>query len=342
MAVVFREGFDTYNGSGVAPGLGATWTVNGAGNTSIQAGRITGRCVRGRNSSALGTNNTYIEKTFSAIGTNAALGVAVMVENVATLGTDVFIDLGSEFRLAFRNGGTVAIFRGATQLAVTSTAIVASGTWNYFEVELTISATVGYVRVYRNGEPITDLSITNGNTGTASIARIAFDTRGSNAGNAARSYVSIDDIYIVDTNVRLGERTIETLYLVSDGSTLMLVPSTGTDHFAVVDETQANTTDYLTGTNVGDLDLLGLGNLSSNPQTIDEVNIIVWALKTDAGTRAIKAGVKSGSTTSDGPDLFLATTIQKFDRPLALNPNGNVPWTKAAVDALELQPKVSI
>ena len=120
------------------------------------------------------------------------------------------------------------------------------------------------------------------------------------------------------------------------------MPSTGTSHFALVDEALASRTDYLSGSTVGELDLLGLTNLAATPLSIQEVNVIGYASKTDATLRSYALGVKSGATTSDGSNIALSSSGGRAERPLAVDPNTGSAWTAAAVNALELQPKVTV
>jgi hypothetical protein len=111
----------------------------------------------------------------------------------------------------------------------------------------------------------------------------------------------------------------------------------------LVDDPQANgDTDYVQGSNVGDTDRYDFTNLSSIPATIDAVQVVAFAQKTDAATRAIALQVKSGATISDGANLSLAVGYQRFERLLTSDPNGSIAWTGANVNALQGGPKIAV
>ena len=340
MALVFREGFDTYNGIQAEIGLQSCWLCGSTGAQAMAAGRFAGQCWQGRNQS--GTIQATAQRFFTGGSLSFSAGFAFKADVVNSLGTPVFFRVG-QFRIGINTSGFLTVNRDATQIAISTTSEIVSGAWYYIEAEVIMSGTVGTVTVYKNGNPVLGLNgLTGLNTGTTIPDHVLLDTTGANASNIGRSFVYFDDIYVTDTNVRLGERRVETLYAISDGATLTLVPSTGVSHFGVVDETQANNTDWLAGTAVGDLSLLGLGNLSSTPAVIDEVNVIMYARKTDASSRALNAGIKSGGADGLGTQHFQAASFLQYNTPFPLDPNGNVAWTPAAVNALELQPRVAV
>ena len=154
----------------------------------------------------------------------------------------------------------------------------------------------------------------------------------------------MDDLVVVDTDAAyLPDLRIDQLRPNSDGGTLGLVPSTGSDHYAVVDEAQVTTADYLQGSTVGDYDLLGLPNLSVTPASILGVNLVGFADKTDVTARSWNMGLDSGGTVSNGDDLALATAAASYyHRLLQTDPNTAAAWLKAGVDGLQLRPRVAV
>jgi hypothetical protein len=211
--------------------------------------------------------------------------------------------------------------------------------WHFIEIECVGSDTIGRVTVYVDNVQKVNLTGLDTANGTTLMNGFAFGNPGT---GTYGSPPQIDDLHFLDVATRIGERRNETLYAVSDGGTLLLVPSTGVNHFAVVDETLVASSDYLSGSAVGDLDLLGLGNLSSTPASIDSLNVISYAQKTDATARAINNGIKSGATSSNGADLSLAVGFARRERYLFVDPDTGIAWTPGAVNALELQPRVAV
>jgi hypothetical protein len=63
--------------------------------------------------------------------------------------------------------------------------------------------------------------------------------------------------------------------------------------------------------------------------------------KSDAGTRTAAVQVKSGATTVASPTLTLTNTgFQWASRLDVTDPNTSAAWASAAVDALQVGPKV--
>ena len=96
--------------------------------------------------------------------------------------------------------------------------------------------------------------------------------------------MTCDDVYFDDEYLSMvPERRVETLYPNADGATLGLTPSTGTDHFALIDEAQMDASDYLAGSTVGQMDEFQLTDLSNIPRSIDGVKVVGYARKRRCG-----------------------------------------------------------
>src|SRR5262249_39642583 len=124
----------------------------------------------------------------------------------------------------------------------------------------------------------------------------------------------------------------------SEGSNSAWTCSTGTTHFALVDETAPNDdTDYLVTSTAAARDSHNLSALPSmtNP-TVYGVQHLLSARKDDAGTRQVQLLVKSGATTSvDAATQTLATNYTYYRRVLTQDPNTSAAWTTTAINVLE-------
>jgi hypothetical protein len=109
-----------------------------------------------------------------------------------------------------------------------------------------------------------------------------------------------------------------------------------------VDEAQVSTTDYLSGTSVGDLDLLGVEDLSVIPGTILGLKAVGFGAKTDAASRSWNLGIESGGTVVNGSDLSLTTDPSYYEHDLETDPDTGVEWTQSGVNAAQLQPRVAV
>jgi len=181
------------------------------------------------------------------------------------------------------------------------------------------------------------------NTANATASQVSLGHHGT-SGGATPTY---DDLYICDgtggtNNDFLGDCRVDTLYPTSDGNYSQFTPSTGSSHFALVDETTPNTTDYNDGATVGDRDSYGMGNLAAlTSQTVYGVQVNAAIVKDDAGAKSAATFVRSSATDGDGAGVALGTSQAYVSQVFETNPNGSVAWTETTVNAMEAGVKVT-
>lgn len=99
------------------------------------------------------------------------------------------------------------------------------------------------------------------------------------------------------------------------------------------DEAPQSTLAYNKATGVGERDELNCGPLSVNPAEVYRVSHKFNVRRTDAGSRTIKAGTKSGATEQQASAVAPATSGMWVVDGRALDPDTGLPWTAAAVAA---------
>lgn len=348
--IVLRESWDVYNGAGPDIGYQSRWTNTAGVRATLTAGRYGGQAIRFSSDVAY---NHRLRRALDETILEQSGGMAIRFSNL--LATERFeahflrmIDgsWNSQFRVGLASDGAVflqTINAGQTayvEVARSAYHVLSASVWHYLEWEALVHNTAGYVRIYLNGDPTPIINYTGKvgyNGGACTHVDIGPPTMDQITGN-----VDIDDIYIQNFAARLNPRRIQTIRVDGNGATQNWVPSTGTDHSLCVDEVLANTSDYVSGTNVGDTEQFTLSNLLTDPVTIDEVNLIVYAQKTDGGTRAIKIGVKSGAFIAESADIYLPNGFTRYEAPIPKDPDGNTAWLTAKVNALLAQVKVSV
>jgi hypothetical protein len=339
MAGIFRDSFRGYTGSAAPVGLGAKWeSISGV---SLVTGRFGGQAVQCDDG-----NQGMTSRNFDAASASVGLCVGFKVSNTGGAYSRILFmsDTTAMFGIGFNADGSITAYRqtatgsGATALGTSDTGIIQESVWYTLELKATVSDTTGSVAVKIDNVEVLNLSNVDTRNGTpTTVNRVRLQSAITGGGT------TFDSLYITDQNAYLTKPVrSEVLLPSSDGATLNWAPSTGTDHFAVVDEVPVSTTDYLSASVVGDVDELGLTNLASTPASIEEVNVVFFASKTDAVARDIYLGVKSGSTNSDGTGQALTSTGIQHERPLATDPDTAVAWTASGVNALQLRPKVAV
>jgi hypothetical protein len=334
MSLIFFDGFETYATADILK----DWTLtSGAVSINATGGRRGSGAAYAPNNSAAG----YITKTLPAAVSTVIVGFSLNLSALPTLNTRSvlrLLDAGTQqFEINVNIDGTLSVSRNATVLATSAGSIpVASD--QYIELKVTIHDTLGAFELRLNGNTI--LSATNVDTKNTANAFINGVSLGPQY-TVAVCTAKYDDFYVLDTsgatnNDFLGDVRIDAIYPNADGAYTSLTPSTGSSHFALVDEATPNTTDYNSSSTPAAKDSYGM---TSPPVLTSEiifaVRAKVAALKDDTGARSIKVGVRSGAVDSVSAAQALSTTQLYYSNIHETDPNTGAAWLPAGVDALE-------
>ena len=357
MSVTLIDGFDTYNGSQTGLGLGSKWAYakfnNNTCSTDLVPGRFSGQALRlaepvGGPAAAgwlraFGSPTSTVSYGFAYRSSNLAGHSQTFVPMISAL----YDSVGGIWHIliAVSVDGRISAYRATgpnsgTMLGASVVGTIKPNTFHYVEVEMVCHDTSGRVRIVVDGVEVlnvTGADTRNGGTGTADTIVLA-----ANSGDFVTANHDFDDLYVTDSALSLGEKRVETLVPNAD-VTKTFVPNAGTTNYTQVDDLpNTGDTDFVQGSNLGDVDTYAFTDLSANPQTIEAVQLIAYAKKTDASTRGIALQVKSGTAVSDGPLTNLNATYAKIERLLTYDPNTGSAWTTAAVNALRGGPKVAL
>lgn len=352
MALVALEGFDFYNGvaanSLTAPSLQMKWLVATTTGVSLVTGRFGGQAVRCSPGAAI-TNQRITKSNYTS---GCAFGWAgrcptMPTSNVLT-GFWALRSSTNVFQMGVRvnNLGGLDVYRmssgiAGTLLGSTANGLITANNWFYLEMEVVPSTTVGRVTLFLNGTQVLNLTGVNNLNAGASTDIGVFELNNVNGGSTAT--FDTDDWYEADAATRIGEGKVEPLRPSADTATKNWTPSSGSNNYDRVNETLSDgDTTYVQASSVGDQDLYDIGNLGTSPAAIYGVQVSMIGRKTDAATRAIALTVKSGATSSQGPDYTLGSTYDKFERMLTQDPNTSAAWTVSGVNALQIGPKVTV
>jgi hypothetical protein len=353
MAIVDYDGFDIFGGTGAAPGLLMEYNLVGGGTgvaTGLIAGRFGGQALQlqggganqwGGYQRAFQGGATYSTGTVRWAQMQTLL-TASLGEPALTLfsGTQKMVSA----RINLSNGWDILI--GTTVVASSANSIVINGTWYSMELEFLISDTVGFVRLYVEGNatPVASFGGTSGagNADTKPSTQTTVDQiRWSAGGNAIGHTPIIDDWSLDDTTGARKQYRCRILPPTADTAVKAWTPSTGVLNYACVDEVPAAVADYVSASNVADADEYDLTDITSNPSEIAAVKAILIGQKTDAAARNVYAGIDSGGTDSNGTAFALLSSVSKFNRIMTVDPTDSNPWTKAKVNALKQRLEVA-
>ena len=218
----------------------------------------------------------------------------------------------------------------------TAAAFIPVNTWFYLELQCKVAnAPDGFVWVRVNGADVPVLTVSGVDTQAGSGA--LYDEVDINSAGSTTN--GVDDIYIMagPGDAFLGDCVVETLYPTGNGTVNNWVGSDGnsTDNYLLVDETPANTTDYVGADPSGTKDLYNFGNLALSGDVLAVCHNVV-AQKSDAGAKQLYI-VSRGAVDTRSPAITLTTTFvgEPYQWVQTVNPETGVAWTAAEVNALQ-------
>ena len=240
-------------------------------------------------------------------------------------------------RLSMDSTGHVVVSRAGVVLG-TSTAAplpVSTTIWGYIEMKVVISDTVGSVEVRANGDPTPILNLTgqdtrNGGTSTNMDMVKLYASNGNWSG--------WDDLYVCNTsgtvnNDFLGDVRVYTLSPTGAGSSTQFTPLGGAN-YTNVDEQPYNTTDYVSSSNIGDIDLYAMADVPAG--TILGAQTVFIAQKSDAGLGQLRSVLRSGATNYFGATKVLASGWLTYqDTIREVDPATSAVWTLSGINAIE-------
>jgi hypothetical protein len=202
-------------------------------------------------------------------------------------------------------------------------------TWMYVEIEFQ-PAVAGYVKVYVDNVLRFDYA------GNASCDWLPATVGWGDTDTATPYFV--DDFYLCDNtgttnNTRKGNVQINALRPTVDGNYQQFTPSTGTSHFALVDEVPFSGTDYNTGS-TGQKDSYDVTSIDAS-RVIHGISY-TSRIGTESGTNSLGRNfVRIGPTDYPGASQTIGSTGAVRDEIVELSPATSVAWTGAEINAAE-------
>lgn len=320
--------------------LASTTRTQGIGQSSIAGLRTTG--------------NTQMSATFGfASMTHILFGFALNAGNI--VGTGRFLQVNGSngastphFSLHVGSGGEIIAYRsnGAVELGRTGPGLIANSVTSYIELRVKASTgTAGEVEIRVNGNPtpVLDLSGLHMHDQNADWVNILFQPAGTNSNKDLSAFYFLE-VDATTPNDFLGHIRFGVGDPNGDGANSDFVGSDGNsvNNYALVDEGfTASSADYVQSPTVGDTDTYAHPSLPSTALSIIAVCPLVQALKTDAGTRAIRPIIRSGGTEYEGDEQFLGLSYQVYKHAFLQNPDGPADWDETTYDAAEIGLRVS-
>lgn len=338
MAGIFWDSFDHYS----TAQMGLKWTVPN-GSIASAAARTGGFGLNITSASAAPLYRVAVSKEHATF----IQGVAVKRQvSTSVINLNFYGDGSGTLHITVRVNadGSIQVLRaGSVSLGQTAANLIPIDQYHYIEAKVTLSDTVGVVEVRLDGSATPVLNITgadtkNAGTGTV-LTAIQVDV------DAAASY--IDDLYLLNgagavLNNFLGDTRVSYLSPSGSGTTQQLTANTGNNSQAVdeVGGGHDSATTYVSSATVDQFDTYAMADLPAGAGLAHGLQWIAVAQKSDTAVRSVAAMLRSGGTDYTGVDQVLSASWAMYSQLYELNPDGNVAWTPASVNALEAGGKV--
>lgn len=232
--------------------------------------------------------------------------------------------------------GQLRIRRGSFGGGVlVNTAAPSAGAWHTYKVVWTCreAAASGRIQVFVDGSSTayldTGASVDCRNTSVNDFLTVEIGVTGS------AGYNWIDCFVWGSTGTIPNEPLfVHPLAPTSDGATAQLTPSSGSDHWSVVDDyLSVSTADYVDTSTAGDEDHYGHGGLGASPPTILALKVCGYGAGDGTLTNQ-RTLVKSGGTTTYGTNQAVASgTYSTVSDVYTTDPATGVAWTASGLDA---------
>jgi hypothetical protein len=300
--------------------------VSGMTGRSLNLSSITATVYSGYNLSS-----NYTEGLFSvACFINGTIGQRSLLSLCAGAVENIVIRVNPN--------SSVTALRAASVLPGSSTSaagVIPVGKRFRIEVAFVISDTVGEITV----------SVDSGSGATTVLNLTGVDTREASDtsgivnrfrlynNNTAINY--FDDLWFDDDKTAF--RTDQTFQRLAPSADVSGVstPSTGSDRFAMIDESPASTTDFNTFAVTGE-DVYHFEDLGSVPPSIAGVGVMYIANKPNAGVIQFRSRLLSGVDYVNGVTTGLNMSTLGYSDFYHVDPQGGTPWTKQRIDEAKL------
>jgi hypothetical protein len=345
MTLCHLDGFDHYSTADLQASLKAsvisTPTIDSTGGRRGTGCMVTPSGARGFSKTF---NNQQVWTVGFALnmgGTPGTVGNLITFLDSSTIQCCLCLDTTNHLRVYRGNQST---------LLATSANTLAVGTWNYIEVKVTISNTVGAIEARVNGSSSGWINVSSiDNCSNSNEYANLIKVLGVTAASLSAGNFNVDDVYICDgagseNNDFLGDCRVDCYWDDANGNSSQLVGSdtNSVDNYLQTDDTSPDgDTTYNQSATVGEKDTYGHTDMIHTPLTIFGVQEVMVTKKDDEGSRSICGVCRSGGADYDGSAQALSTSYIGYTQIRETDPATSAAWTKSGFNSAEFGMKIA-
>lgn len=289
--------------------------------------------------------NSHITKNLSSSFATLIVGAAVKFTAIPTAATDLFMVVQDsntvQCGLSVTNTGALQFVRSSTTTigSASSGGIIVAGVWNFIEMLVTISNTVGVVQAWLNGiQVINSSGVNNRSSANNSSNQIGL---GEYNNNGTGSPFLFDDLYCFDTggsvlNSVAGDSRFVVSMASASGSFAQFTPVGAPANWDCVNEIPPDDdTTYVADGTIGDRDSY---DFESQTFTGNAIMVVPWvrARKDDAGAHTIELSLRNGGVDAFSSAISVPSSYSyQNGGAFVVNPNGGGAIDQTAFNAME-------
>lgn len=334
MAIVKVEGFDLV---GTNADLNSKGWVTAEGTIGASVGRFggAGYTLSGSTSNVLAFSQTFIRYTTvsfyfkapSLSGTQTILAIDDLIAPSQLPGLNT-----EQLRVDTAADGSLLLYGDSSLRGTSVTGVIVANTWHHIELQADINAS-GQGVIVVDGVEVLDISgdYIDGST-AASVVFIGYST----------DHI-LDDIVIQSSSssqpTLLGEHKIQTLFPDADTA-----QADWTGVYTDIDDpvgSHDGDTTYISATTLNDKSEFTLSDLADTPSTINAVNLVTIARKTDAGTKGVTPYIVSDTTRDDGLEFGTSESYTVSQTIIENDPDTAAAWTASGINALKVGAEIT-
>ena len=333
MSLLWADSFDHYpDGRSSVPTSGSWARFDGVISTTFAR--------TGTKSCKIGFGNEAIRRTLGSPKTTVGAGMSIYFIRLPSNSNNFHFYINDTLNntildFNFASDGSLQIFKGSTLIDVIDGAIVA-GSFIHIEIKAVIDPLVGEIEVRLNG--ITALLLTDLNTGSVPTTQVSWQHTDSGIDE-----IYIDDVFAWDdlgvaNNSFLGPQRILTIFPAATTNPNDWLLTGAASKVAAISEVGPDgDTSYISAGSVGTKQTFTLPTLPPELFAIAAVYVVPMTKIDSAGEGGMSTAMLSGASADTKNSVALTTTYVYYGNAFDLNPDGNVPWTKATLEAAKVQ-----
>jgi hypothetical protein len=339
MALLFCDSFDHYQDGNLAQKWDA---ILGTSTGLLTTGGRRGGGAYRPNPGTTSTQNGNIRKNITPSNT-VVLGFAFRIDVHTIYNNHKIVSFYSNndmmASLNFKNTGPgeYCVFDSNGVVVGEAVAGLPLGAWVYVETKVVVGD-LGSIVVRVNGLTTIEavgVDTRNGSSNFINNVRINAE-HGASIATLDRRF---DDFYVLNNtgdrnNDFLGDVSVVTIRPDLPGTHQDFLPSSGSDHVAMVNQTLLTTTSYLQSQGSGSRETFQMTDIDG-PLSVVALQVVNAVRKTDAGPAFANNLLRSGPVESVAPPFALSVSTQFLTSIAEVNPNGEIPWTLGALNAVE-------